>query len=90
MANMGYFVLDWGVVLQDPDTENGDDGSDLEVYVSILQQAVTRVLANPNLADFHRINILRLQSRYWALDAAQWEVMEIHGFNTLPDIRLAA
>jgi hypothetical protein len=86
MANMGYFVLDWGLDWPDPDAENRDDGNDLRIYVSTLERAVTRVLEDHNLADWHRINILRLQSRYWALNAWQWELLGARGIATLPDI----
>ena len=86
LANMGYFVLDWGLDWPDPDAENRDDGSDLGIYVSQLERAVIRALEDRNLADWQRINISRLQSRYWALDRWQWEAIRTHGIATLPDI----
>ncbi|KAI4157208.1 MAG: hypothetical protein LQ342_008457 [Letrouitia transgressa] len=96
LANMGYFVLDWGNTAtysgDDTATCSGDDTAicseddeDLKTTRTELQQAIKDVLDRKDLPESQRINISRLKSRFWALNAQQWNYLESKGIARLPE-----
>ena len=81
LANMGYFVLDWG----DPSTDSKHD-EDLKTRRIELKQAIEESLNRKDFSESYRINISRLESRFWALSADQWDLLEYRDIARVPDI----
>ncbi|KAL8906668.1 MAG: hypothetical protein Q9171_006171 [Xanthocarpia ochracea] len=81
LADMGYFVLDWG----DPSTDSKDD-EDMKTWRIELKQAIEEALNRKDFLESYRINISRLKSRFWALSADQWGLLQARGIARLPDI----
>jgi hypothetical protein len=93
MANMGYFILDWGdtPLIQEENLEEMPPSSAeaqgktnrksrQEVITACnasytIEVVVQKYLNSPrnDLSLAGRINVLRLKSRYLALDATQWD-----------------
>ena len=80
LANMGHFILDWG----DPTTWTRED-EDLKGTWNEVRQAIDDVLDQPSLSRTMRVNVSRLKSCFWALNADQWRLCRSWGFGRLPD-----
>lgn len=92
MANMGYFVLDWGDLWTSPPSGEGakkeTDGNAKAEFHGMLEAEVTRLLNDPgsNLSESARINLSRLKLPKWALTAAQWDIVLGWRIADAPDI----
>ena len=85
LANIGYFVLDWGDPLAESSSEEGDENG-LKERNATLQQVVDETLNDNSVIDWQRINVSRFKSRFWALNAWQWDVIRRCDVACLPEI----
>jgi hypothetical protein len=100
MANMGYFVLDWGV-LSDSSPGEGttnqtrssseiiaekNSGGERAKIISEMQAVVDDSIGVEDLSSSTAINLSRLKSRYWALDSNQWGHLFQRKIVQIPDI----
>lgn len=88
LANMGYFVLDWGPrrdgVDYAPDAEHcTEDGSIKSSQFERLLQEMDKLSGSPDF-QINR-NAQRLRRRYWTLSQRQWSLVRDWDIAQLPD-----